>query len=217
MPEGLLGRKIGMTQVFGEDGVSVPVTVIEAGPCRVTQTKKIDSDGYEAVQVGFGEDSKSRMNKPMSGHFAKSGSVPYRKLGEFRVEDASKYEQGQELTVGMFSAGEMIEVAGTSKGKGFSGVIKRHGFHSGPSGHGSNYHRRPGSLGATDAARVFKGRKLSGRMGHDTVTVKGLKVIEVDPGRNLIVVKGAVPGPRGSYVRVCKVRDASRGRSPEGE
>lgn len=202
MPKGILGKKVGMTQVFTDTGLAVPVTVIEAGPCVVVQKKTPEKDGYSAIQIGFGEKRERLFNKPLKGHFSKAGVRPLRFLRELRVEDPESYQVGQEITAGIFSQGERVDVVGTSKGRGFAGGIKRHGFHRGPMAHGSKYHRRPGSLGAKGPARVFKGRKLPGHLGVKRVTVQNLEVVKVDAGRNMLVVKGAVPGPKGSLVLV---------------
>lgn len=214
MPKGILGRKIGMTQIFTEDGQFIPVTVIEATPNTVVQKKTKETDGYEAVQLGFGEKREKLMNKPMRGHIARAGLRGVRYLREFRAEGVKQFENvkpGDTIRVDIFQTGELVDVTGTSKGKGFAGAIKRWGFHRGPMEHGSMYHRRPGSLGATDPARVFKGRKLPGRMGNARRTVQGLEVVHIDPERHLLVVKGSVPGAKGSLVKVqesVKVRQA---------
>lgn len=196
--KGILGRKLGMTQIFSEEGEAVPVTVIKAGPCIVVQKKTPERDGYAALQLGFEEVHAEDLNLPRRGHFARRKLKPLRFLREIRVdaEDLDRYEVGQEVRVDIFKAGEYVDVRGTSKGKGFAGGIKRHGFQRGPMKHGSKYHRRPGSLGAKGPARVFKGRKLPGRMGGARVTVQHLKVVRVDPDRNLLLVRGAVPGIR---------------------
>ena len=199
----ILGRKLGMTQVFGEDDNVVPVTVIEAGPCTVAQVKTTATDGYEAVQLGFGDIKESKVNKPMAGHFAKAGVAPTRWLREVRVEDASEHSVGETVTVEGFADVEKVDVTGVSKGKGFAGVIKRHGFGGGPGGHGHHFHRAPGSVGmCAYPARVFKGMRLPGHMGCDRVTVKNLQVVRVDQEHNLILVKGAVPGGKGALVSV---------------
>ncbi len=196
--KGILGRKLGMTQIFSEEGEAVPVTVIKAGPCIVVQKKTPERDGYAALQLGFEEVRAEDLSLPRRGHFARRKLKPLRFLREIRVdaEDLDRYEVGQEVRVDIFKAGEYVDVRGTSKGKGFAGGIKRHGFQRGPMKHGSKYHRRPGSLGAKGPARVFKGRKLPGRMGGARVTVQHLKVVRVDPDRNLLLVRGAVPGIR---------------------
>jgi large subunit ribosomal protein L3 len=205
MPKGILGRKLGMTQIFTDNGNIVPVTVIEAGPVHVVQKKGVESDGYNAVQLGFGEKLKN-VNKPDRGHFAKAQVVPALKVVEFRTEDSSAMqalEVGQEVKLdALFSAGEYVDVAGITKGKGFAGPVKRHGFHRGPMSHGSMYHRRVGALSATDPARVFKGRKMAGRMGGERRTIQGLQIVKVDAERNLLIVQGSVPGAKGSFVMV---------------
>ncbi|AFV12759.1 50S ribosomal protein L3 [Thermacetogenium phaeum DSM 12270] len=198
MSNGILGRKVGMSQVFDEEGKAVPVTVIEAGPCYVVQKKTPERDGYAALQLGFGEVEANKLNRPLRGHFTKSGVKPLRFLKEIRLDSdaVDSYEVGQEVKVDIFNPGDYVDVQGVTKGKGFAGGIKRHGFHRGPMKHGSKYHRRPGSLGAKGPARVFKGRKLPGRAGGEMRTVKNLKVVKVDPEHNLLLVRGAVPGPR---------------------
>jgi large subunit ribosomal protein L3 len=202
MPKGILGRKIGMTQIFTDKGLAIPVTVIEAGPCVVVQKRTPEKDGYRAIQIGFGEKRERLFTKPLKGHFDKSGVRPLRYLRELRVDDPGAYEVGQEIKADIFALGEKVDVVGTSKGKGFAGGIKRHGFHRGPMAHGSKYHRRPGSLGAKGPARVYKGRKLPGHMGAERVTVANLEVIRVDGDRNLLAIKGAIPGPKGGLVLV---------------
>ncbi|MHB1127411.1 MAG: 50S ribosomal protein L3 [Bacillota bacterium] len=198
--KGIMGKKIGMTQVFNDRGEALAVTVIEAGPCVVVQKKTEAVDGYNAIQVGFGLKKDARMNKPEKGHFAKAQVSPFHFLKEFRVENVEDYQVGQELKVDLFTPGELVDVIGTSKGKGFAGGIKRHGFHRGPMQHGSKYHRRPGSLAAKGPARVFKGRKLPGRLGGVQVTVQNLEVVRADPERNLLLIGGAVPGPKKSLL-----------------
>ncbi len=204
MAKGILGKKVGMTQVFNAAGRLIPVTVVEAGPCMVVQKKTEDKEGYSAVQLGFGEKKAKRTSQPMKGHFAKAGVSPLRFVQEIRIspEEADQYQVGEAVNVSMFKEGEIVDVVGTSKGKGFAGVIKRYNFHRGPMGHGSMYHRRPGSLGATGPARVFKGRRMPGRLGGHRVTVKGLEIIKVDPEKNLLLIKGAVPGRNGAFVQV---------------
>ena len=201
----VLGRKLGMTQVFAEDGRLVPVTVIEAGPMVVTQIKNKETDGYEAVQVAFGEVKEKRVNKPLRGHFAKAG-VGFKKfVREFKVEDLSAYSLAQEIKVDVFEAGEKVDAIGTSKGKGFQGPIKRHNQSRGPMTHGSRYHRGPGSMGAaSDPSRVFKGKKLAGHMRAERVTIQNLEVVKVDVEKNLILIKGAVPGPKKGLVVIKK-------------
>lgn len=202
MPKGILGKKVGMTQVFTEAGVAIPVTVVEAGPCLVVQKKTTESDGYDAIQLGFGTKREVLINKPVKGHLAKAGVRPVRFLRELKVEDIEAFQIGQELKADIFAQGEKVDVVGTSKGKGFAGGIKRHNFHRGPMAHGSKYHRRPGSSAAKGPARTFKGRKLPGHMGVDRVTVQNLEIVKVDAERNLLAIKGAVPGPRGGLLLV---------------
>ena len=199
----ILGKKIGMTQIFAETGEVVPVTVIQAGPEVVTQIKTVETDGYNAVQVGYEDTLAHRVNKPLTGHFAKSGSPLKKYLAEFAIEEGEKYELGQEITVADFEAGKKVDVTGTSKGKGTQGNIKRHGHHRGPMTHGSKHKRLAGALaGATYPSRVFKGNKSPGRMGRETVTVQNVELVKIDTDRNLLLVKGAVPGGKGSLVRV---------------
>ena len=200
--KGILGKKIGMTQVFTADGVVVPVTVVEAGPVVVTQIKTMENDGYQAVQIGFDDVKEKAINKPKKGHLAKAG-VLKRNLKEFRVDSLEGYEVGQELKADVFAEGDKIDVSGISKGKGFQGPIKRHGQSRGPESHGSRYHRRPGSMGACSyPGRVFKNKKLAGHMGSVKVTVKNLEVVKVDAEKNLLLIKGAIPGAKGSVVTV---------------
>lgn len=192
-----------MTRIFDDRGRAVGVTVIQAGPCIVVQRKTTDKDGYEAIQVGFEERPLRRTNQPMTGHFRAHGiSAPRRYLREFRLGENEDYSEGQELTVELFQVGQRIHVTGRSKGRGFAGVIKRHGFRGGPASHGSKVHRSPMSAGSTDAARVFPGKRSPGHYGNETVTVKNLTVVGVDKENNLLVVRGAVPGPRGGLVIV---------------
>lgn len=199
----ILGKKIGMTQIFTETGEVVPVTVIQAGPEVVTQIKTVETDGYNAVQVGYEDTLAHRVNKPLTGHFAKSGSPLKKYLAEFAIEEGESYELGQEITVADFEAGKKVDVTGTSKGKGTQGNIKRHGHHRGPMTHGSKHKRLAGALaGATYPSRVFKGNKSPGRMGRETVTVQNVELVKIDTDRNLLLVKGAVPGGKGSLVRV---------------
>ena len=203
MINAIYGKKIGMTQIFGEDDNVIPVTVIQAEPNKVCQVKTTATDGYEAVQLGFGAVKPNKVNKPMAGHFAKLGTEPTRYLREVRVEDASEYKTGDLQTVAAFADVAAVDVTGTSKGKGFAGVMKRWGFRGGPGGHGAHFHRAPGSIGqCSSPSRVFRGVKLPGHMGCDTVTVKNLKVVRIDEEQNLIIVKGAVPGAKGGIVRV---------------
>ncbi len=200
MKKGILGRKVGMTQIFTETGLSVPVTVIEAGPCYVVQKKTPDKEGYGAIQIGFGVKREKLFNKPAKGHFDKAAVKPLRYLRELRLDDFDSYQVGQEIKADIFAVGDKVDVTGTSKGRGFSGGIKRHGFHRGPMAHGSKYHRRPGSLGAMGPARVFKGRRLPGQYGAARTTVQNLEVVKVNPENNLLAIKGAIPGPKGSLV-----------------
>lgn len=203
MINAIYGTKIGMTQLFDEDGQVTPVTVIKADPNKVCQVKTAATDGYEAVQLGFGTIKEKKVNKPMAGHFAKQGVEPVRHLREVRVEDASEHAIGEEVTVAAFAEVKKVDVTGTSKGKGFAGVMRRYNFAGGPGGHGSYFHRAPGSVGqCAYPSRVFKGVRLPGHMGCDTVTTKNLEVIRVDEEANLIMLKGAVPGGKNGVVRV---------------
>lgn len=202
MKKAILGRKVGMTQIFSENGQVIPVTVIQAGPCPVVQKKSKEKDGYEAIQIGFADLKEIRANKPRKGHFNKAEVKLKKYLKEFRLENSGEFEIGQEIKVDIFKEGETVDVKATSKGKGFAGSIKRHGNSRGPMTHGSRYHRGPGSLGSVDAARVFKGRKLPGRMGGEIVTVQNIQVAKIDDSKNLILLKGAVPGPNGSLISV---------------
>lgn len=198
----IIGKKIGMTQIFDEKGTVIPVTAIQAGPCVVAQVKTTETDGYNSVQLGFGEVKEKHMNKPEKGHFAKAGISNKKHLREFRV-DSIDVKVGDEVKVDVFVAGEKIDVQGTTKGKGFQGVIKRHGQSRGPMGHGSMYHRRPGSMGPTSTpGRVFKGKKLPGHMGVQTVTIQNLDIVRVDLDKNVILVKGSVPGAKGSLLKL---------------
>jgi large subunit ribosomal protein L3 len=201
MAKTILGTKIGMSQVWSDDDRLIPVTVIEAGPCVVSQLKTAKRDGYEAIQLAFGYIKPNRVNKPMKGHFAKAKCEPKRYIAEARLEEGETFKLGQEIKVDIFEPGSHIDVIGTSKGKGFAGVMKRHNHHGGPGGHGSHFHRAPGSIGmCASPSRVLRGTKLPGHMGVDTVTVKNLEVIKVDPEQNLLVVKGAVPGGKGGLL-----------------
>lgn len=203
--EMLLGRKLGMTRIFSEDGRWIEVTLLEAGPCTVVQRKRCETDGYEAVQVGFGDLAEKRCKKPQLGHFAKVGVAPKRTLREFRVNESSELKPGDEIRVDMFQKGDRVDVCGRSKGKGFAGVQKRHGFKGGPGGHGSNFHRRPGSIGqSADPSKVFKNMRMPGHMGNERVTTQNVEVVDVDAAKNLLVVRGAVPGANGGLVEVQK-------------
>ena len=201
MKKAILGKKLGMTQIFAEDGTLVPVTVIEAGPCSVVQKKTVEIDGYSAVQVGFVDKKEKKANKPEKGHFAKAGVSVKRYVKEFKLDGAADMNVGDEIKVDVFEAGEMIDVTGTSKGHGYAGTIKRWGTHRGPMSHGSHYHRGPGSLGACSSpSRVFKGKRLPGHYGVETVTIQNLDLVKVDTERNLLLVKGSVPGPKGGLL-----------------
>jgi large subunit ribosomal protein L3 len=201
MKKAILGKKLGMTQIFDENGKIVPVTVIEAGPCAVIAKKNVEKDGYDAIQVGFEEKREKLVNKPMKGHFAKVGVTPKRFIKEFKLEDTAAYEVGQEIKVDVFEAGDKVDVTGVSKGKGFAGVIKRWNFSIGPKSHGSKFHRAPGSQGgASDPSRTFKNRKMPGHMGHETKTVMNLEIVKVMSEKNIVLVKGGVPGPKKGYL-----------------
>ena len=201
MKKGLVGKKLGMTQLFDSNGNVVPVTVIEAGPCVVSQKKTIENDGYEAVQIGYGDLKASKVNKPMKGHFAKGDVAPKKVLREFRLEDTSAVNVGDILKADIFAEGETVDVRGTSKGKGYAGVVKRWNFGRLKESHGTGpVHRHGGSLGVIDPARVFKGKKMAGHLGNERVTVQNLSVVKVDAEKNIIAVKGAVPGPKGGIV-----------------
>ena len=203
MAKGIMGRKIGITQVYSEEGDVVPVTVVEAGPCVVVQKKTVERDGYNALQLGFSEKQERKLNKPEQGHFKKHNTIPCKYLKEFRVEDIGVYEEGQKITVDIFENGDFVDVTGTSKGKGFQGVVKRWGFGGGPAGHGSMFHRAPGSIGASATpSRVFKGKKMPGRLGGKKVTVQNIRVVDVRPDENVILLKGAVPGCKNGIVTI---------------
>ncbi len=203
MKKGIIGKKIGMTQIFDEKGNVIPVTVIETAGNIVAQVKTVETDGYNAIQLGYGDIKDKHINKPRAGHFAKAKLTNKKHLREFRLESVENYKVGDEVKADIFTVGEKIDVQGISKGKGFQGVIKRHGQHRGPMGHGSMYHRRPGSMGSTSTpGRVFKGKKLPGHMGTNTVTIQNLDVVKVDMDKNVILVKGSVPGPKGAILKV---------------
>lgn len=212
---GILGTKVGMTQLVNEDGRMVPVTVIQAGPCTVTQVKDVSRDGYGAVQLAYGEMRAGRANKPLAGHFAKAEAAPTRHLVELRTDDAAGYETGQVIRADVLSVGELVDVTGTSKGKGTAGVMKRHGFHGAPASHGTERkHRSPGSIGACAfPGHVFKGVRMAGRMGHERVTVLAMRLVRVDAERGLLLVRGAIPGPNGGLVMV---RTSVRTPAPKG-
>ena len=213
--KGILGKKLGMTQIFDEDGIAIPVTVIEAGPCYVTQKKTEETDGYNAIALGFGELPEKRLNQPEIGHLKKANCPPLQYLREFRVTDPDEYEPGQKVDVSVFEAGDFVDVIGTSKGKGFAGVVKRHGFRGGPKTHGqSDRWRAPGSVGAgSTPGRVFKGVRMAGRMGNQQVTTLNLKVALVDADKNLLAVKGAVPGGKNGLLIIREARKTK----PRGE
>ena len=213
--KGILGKKLGMTQIFDEDGTAIPVTVIEAGPCYVTQKKTEETDGYNAIALGFGELPEKRLNRPEIGHLKKANCPPLQYLREFRVTDPDEYEPGQKVDVSVFEVGDFVDVIGTSKGKGFAGVVKRHGFRGGPKTHGqSDRWRAPGSVGAgSTPGRVFKGVRMAGRMGNQQVTTLNLKVALVDADKNLLAVKGAVPGGKNGLLIIREARKTK----PRGE
>ncbi|MEE9402486.1 MAG: 50S ribosomal protein L3 [Desulfobacteria bacterium] len=210
MHRGLLGRKLGMSSLFSPEGQQVPVTVLEVGPCVVTQVKTRATDGYDALQVGFAEKRGKRINKPVEGHLKKSGGQAYAFLREISVDDPSEYTLGQALTVDMFQVGERVDISGVSKGKGFSGVVKRWGFHGGGATHGSMFHRAPGSVGASATpSKIIKGRKMPGHHGNQRVTVRNLEIVDIRPNQHLLIVKGAVPGCRSGLVEVRKPKFTS--------
>ncbi len=201
MKKAILGTKLGMTQLFGEDGILIPVTVIQAGPCRVIQKKTAENDGYDAVQVGFLEKKEKHTTKPLQGHFKKAGTGYMKYLKEFKLDNAAEMNVGDEIKVDVFAEGDSVDVTGISKGKGFAGTIKRWGTHRGPMTHGSGYHRGPGSMGACSTpSRVMKGKKLAGHLGVEKVTVQNLSVVKLDAENNILAIRGAVPGPKGGLV-----------------
>ncbi len=205
MSSGLLGKKLGMTVLFSAEGSLIPVTVVEVGPCVITQIKTEATDGYNALQLGFGEKKKSRVNKPLQGHLSKAGDACFEHLKEFSIEDPGQYSLGQTITVEMFQIGERVDVAGTSKGRGFSGVIKRHGFHRGPMSHGSKNIRPPGSIGCSATpSKVIKGKKMPGQYGNTRNTMRNLEIVDIRPENNLVMLKGAVPGPKSGLVTIDK-------------
>ena len=214
MNKAIIARKVGMTQIFQEDGTLIPVTVLKAGPCVVTQVKTEETDGYSSVQVGFEDIREKLVNKPTAGIFAKAGVPNKRVLKEFKFDNAAEYTPGQEITADIFAEGDIVDVTGISKGKGYQGAIKRHGQHRGPMTHGSKYHRHAGSNGAaSDPSKVFKGKKMPGQMGGDKVTIQNLTVARVDAEDGIILIKGAVPGPRKSIVTI---REAVKAASKQG-
>lgn len=203
MSVGILGKKLGMTQVFDEEGRAIPVTVVQAGPCTVTQIKTAQTDGYSAIQVGFGESSEKSLNKPELGHLAKSNSSPLRHLKEYRLADSSQYELGQQIKADVFEVGQLVDVTGNSIGRGFAGYQKRHNFRRGPMAHGSKNHRLPGSTGAgTTPGRIYPGKRMAGRMGNTQVTIRQLTVVKIDAEQGLILIKGAVPGKPGALLNI---------------
>ena len=211
MQKAILATKVGMTQIFNEDGVLTPVTVLQAGPCAVTQVKTVENDGYSAVQVGFGEIREKLVNKPRKGHFAKAGVSNKRYLREFRFDNAEEYQVGQEIKVDIFSEGDKVDATAKSKGKGFQGAIKRHGQSRGPMTHGSKFHRHAGSNGAcSDPSKVFKGKGMPGHMGAKRITIQNLEIVKVDVENNLLLVKGAVPGPKKSLVTIKETVKAGK-------
>ena len=211
MKKAILATKVGMTQIFNEDGVLTPVTVLQAGPCVVTQVKTVENDGYSAVQVGFVDKREKLVNKPLKGHFDKAGVSYKRYVRELKLEDAEEYALAQEIKADIFAVGDKIDVTAISKGKGFQGAIKRHGQHRGPMAHGSKFHRHAGSNGAcSDPSKVFKGKKMPGQMGHKKITIQNLEVVRVDADKNLLLVKGAVPGPKKALVTVKETVKVSK-------
>ena len=203
MNKAIIGKKLGMSQIFTEEGIVIPVTVVEAGPCAVTQIKTIDRDGYEAVQIGFGKVKEKNVNKPMLGQFKKANVEPKRYLKEFKFSNCADYQVGQEIKCDIFATGDKVDVTGTSKGHGYAGTIKRWNHHCGPMAHGSKFHRAPGSLSACSSpSRVFKNHKMPGHYGVDTTTMQNLTVARVDADRNLLLIKGGIPGPKGGMVVV---------------
>lgn len=211
MTVGILGTKLGMTQIFDEAGRSVPITVVQAGPCPITQIKTPQTDGYTAIQVAYGEVREKNLSRPERGHLNKSQTPPMRHLREFRLEDASAYQLGQAITVDIFTPGQLVDVHGTSIGRGFAGYQKRHNFKRGPMAHGSKNHRLPGSTGAgTTPGRVFPGKRMAGRMGNTAVTIRKLQVVRVDAERNLILIKGALPGKPGALVSITPAKVVGR-------
>ena len=218
MVKGIIGKKVGMTQLFDESGKVIPVTVIEAGPCTVVQKKTVESDGYQAVQLGFGEVSAKKVNKAAAGHFKKANVAPKKTLREFRLEDVSAMNVGDVLKADVFAAGDKVDVTGTSKGHGYAGVVKRHGAQRTPTSHGGGpVHRHAGSMGSgTDPSRIFKGKIGAGHMGVDQVTVQNLDVVQVDPELNMLVIRGAIPGPKGGLVYVKSTAKVAPVKKGEG-
>lgn len=211
MALGLIGEKIGMTQIFSETGEVVPVTVVKAGPCTVVDLKTPERDNYKALKLGYGFIKEKKVKKPLKGYFAKQNVEPKKVLKEFRVDDLSSYKIGDEIDIDIFSPGEKIKVTGISKGRGFQGVVKRHGFGGGPKTHGSQNHRKPGSIGqSSNPSKVFKGLKMAGHMGHETVTVRNLEIVKVDKSRGVLLIKGAIPGPEGGIVYLYKLQEGRK-------
>ncbi len=208
---GILGKKLGMTRIYDESGAVIPVTVIQAGPCPVLQIKNTARDGYTALQLGFDPMPERKVNRPMAGHFKRGGSQPQRLVREVRIDSADGYQLGQQLDLSLFAVGELVDVIGVSKGRGFASQIKRHHSSRGPETHGSTYHRRAGSIGASaDPSRVFKGKPMAGHMGAERVTTLNMKVVRMDPNNNLIIVRGSVPGHNNGYVMIRKSKKAAR-------
>ena len=208
MSKGLIGKKVGMTSLFMPDGSHIPVTVLEVGPCTVTQIKTVATDGYNALQLGFGSKRPSRVNRPNMGHMKKAGDKLFSELREFAVDNPENFNVGQELGIGMFDVGEAVMVTGTSKGRGFQGVVKRHGFHGGKDSHGCKSHRVPGSIGTSAwPSRVTKGKKMPGQYGVDRHTIKNLKIVDIRPEQNLLLIKGAIPGPSSGMVLIKKLKE----------
>lgn len=212
--KGILGKKVGMTQIFDEKGEVIPVTLVEAGPCYVTQKKTLETDGYNAIQLGFGQVRQNSLNKPRTGHLKKSDAPPLRYLREFRVADPAAFEQGQKIDASVFEVGDRVDVTGTSKGKGFAGVVKRHGFAGGPKTHGqSDRWRAPGSAGAgSTPGRIFKGVRMAGQMGNERVTAQNLRIVLVDADKNLLAIKGAVPGAKNGLLIIQEAVKATAGQ-----
>ena len=205
MIKGMMGKKLGMTGLFTPDGKYIPVTVLQVGPCVVTQVKTEAKDGYNALQLGFGDKKKSHTTKPLQGHFQKSGQTCYAHLREFAVDDPGKFSLGQALALDVFQVGDLVDITGTTKGRGFSGVIKRHGFHGGRKSHGSKSHRIPGSIGCSAwPAKVIKGKKLPGQYGNQGKTVRNLEIVDIRPNQNIVLIKGAVPGAKSGLVSIRK-------------
>ncbi|MBW4486594.1 MAG: 50S ribosomal protein L3 [Trichocoleus desertorum ATA4-8-CV12] len=213
MSVGILGTKLGMTQIFDETGKAIPVTVVQAGPCSITQIKTASTDGYSAIQVGFGEVSQKALNRPELGHLAKSNAAPLRHLQEYRLDSTSEFELGQQINADIFSAGQIVDVIGTSIGRGFAGYQKRHNFARGPMAHGSKNHRAPGSTGAgTTPGRVYPGKRMAGRLGGSQVTIRKLTVVRVDAERNLLLIQGAVPGKPGALLSIVPAKQVGRSK-----